>query len=215
MPPLCARGPQFVINIYDDAFGQQVCTCCSVCEGWRYVLGAQVYAQCSAGDGLNPLVRFKSQVSHQKIGAAPGKFVRYRAKVKNMDKRAALSNLGLTVQLPEAGATYSSSKSSNSYRNSSTGHGKASFRKGRPLTAVVDTASTPPTVTTDLVLPARKGMTFIIKVKVDTQGVYKGMPLLFRGAVFQQLPVNGLPYCSTPYVNQTARVHVKTVKTHI
>jgi hypothetical protein len=218
-PPFFCGGPQFVINIYyDDAEGEQVCTCCFRCEGWRYVPGAQIYAQCSAGDGSTSLVRFKSWVSHQKIGVAPGKVVHYKAAVKNIDKRAALSGLALTVQLPEVGVAYSSSKSSRAYRISSSGHGKVSYRKVRGRTAVVDTTSMPPTVTwPDLELPPSKGIRFTIKVRVDTQGVYRGMPLVFRGAAYQQLPVNGQPYCSTAYVNQTVlvRKHAKKSKVPI
>lgn len=207
-----------MINIYyDQTLSEQVCTCCRLCEGWRYVPGAQIYAACSAGDGSSSLVRFKSSASHQKVGAAPCKWARYSAKVKNIDKAAALSGLALTVQLPEAGATYWKSKSSKSYvLAASSGHGGAAkYRKSRPLTAVVDTAATPPTVTwTGLVLPPRRTLSFTIKVRVDAQGTYPGMPLVFRGAVYQQLPVNDQPYCSTAYVNQTVYVRATTVKTH-
>ena len=199
---------QFVINIYyDQAQGKQVCTCCRVCEGWRYVPGAQIFAQCSAGDGSNSVVGFKSRVSHQKRGVAPGKVVHYRATIENLDKTSVVSALAVEVQLPAAtNATYSGSTSSKGYAIVSKG-GKVRFRTTKGLTPmIVNSTATPPTVTwTDLVLPPRKSMRFSVSVRVNTW-TPKGTPLLFRGRIYQQLPANGLPYCDTTYVNQTVFV---------
>lgn len=199
-----------VINIYyDEALGGQVCTCCRNCKGWRYVPGAQIFAKCAVGDASSTLVRLTSKATHQKRGVAQGKVVRYEATVKNLDKKAALEGLALTVQLPAAGATYRGrAKTSASYRvTSPKGRGgKIAYRKAKGLAAVLNDPSTPPTVTwRDLVLPPRKAMQFSLAVRVNTQEVYHGMPLTFSASVYQELPVNGLPYCARA-INQTVLV---------
>ena len=205
-----------VINIYvNQTSGQQTCTCCRFCEGWRFVPGAQIFAQCSVGSGTTSQVRFKSKLSHQKRGVARGKLVHYHASVKNLDKSAVLTGLALTVELPPlSNATLSSSKSSKGYAVAGTNFktGKAQFRTTKGLTPMIvnSTTATLPTVTwTDLVLPPRKRMTFSISVRVNTLGNPAGTLLVFRGAVFQQLPVNGMPYCPSPSVNQTVSVRAK------
>ena len=172
--------------------------------------GAQTFALCTAGNGGDTRVRFKSALSHQKAGVAPGKVLRYQASIKNTDKRVAVQGLALTVQLPAAGVAYLGSKSSHAFAILSTGEagaGKASYRRAKSLRAFVNTTVTPATVTwSDLALPPRKGMRFSVHVRVANQGVVRGMPLVFRGALYQQLPANGLPYCSSASVNQTVLV---------
>lgn len=44
------------------------------------------------------------------------------------------------------------------------------------------------------------------------QGVSPRQPLTFRGGVYQQLPANGLPYCSSAFANQTVFVQAKNGK---
>lgn len=174
-------------------------------QGWRYVPGAQIFAQCAAGDGTNSLVGFKARAKH---GVAPGKIVRYMAKVKNLDKSAAVEGLALTVQLPPAGVTYLSSKSSSAYIIAQGKAGKVKYANAhRGLPVTVNYTSTPQFVTWhNLALPPRKGMKFALQVRVNSQGVYRGMPLVFTASVYQELPVNGLPYCSSAYTNTTVLV---------
>ena len=195
----------------NQTLGEQVCTCCRFCEGLRYVPGAQVFAQCAAGDGSNSLVQFKSKASHQKVGVALGKVVRYQAAVQNVDKAAVVQGLALTVQLPAMGVAYIGSKRSNGYvvvaGPGSTSGNKVRYRSTKGVAGSFNASSTPPTVTwLDLTLPPRKGMRFSLKVRVNNQGVQRGTPLVFSGRIYQQLPANGLPYCSSASVNQTVRV---------
>lgn len=178
-------------------------------QGWRYVPGAQIFAQCTAGDGTNSVVSFTSKIKHQRSGVAPGKAVVYKALVKNVDKAALVQGLALTVQLPAAGVVYTSSKASHGYRvTGAVAVGKkVRYRMAKAPTVMFNYTATPQTVTWhDLVLPPRKGVRFSVKVRVNKAGVYRGMPLVFSGRVYQQLPVNGLPYCSSATANQTVLV---------
>jgi hypothetical protein len=179
------------MNIYsDNATSEQVCTCSRSCEGWRYVPGAQLFAACAVTPGADTLVRFKTTVSPRKLDAASGKVVWYQAHLKNVHTSVALQGLALTVQIPVAGVSYRKSKI---YRND----------KG-PM-AVVNTTSRPQTVTwRDITLPPRKGLRFLVKVRTNGMQWAQGRTaLVFRGAVSQQLPANGLSYCGSGYVNQT------------
>ena len=176
-------------------------------QGWRYVPGAQIFAQCTAGDGSNSLVLFKAWVKPRRE-VKRGSLVFYKALVKNIDKSAVVQGLALTVQLPVAGVVYLKSKTSHAYRALPTPAAKkggaAKYDKAKGLRAVVNYTASPQTVTWhDLVLPPRKGMRFSLAVRVNNLGVYGGMPLTFSGGVYQQLPVNGLPYCGSAYANQT------------
>jgi hypothetical protein len=149
-------------------------------------------------------VRFKSKASPRKLDTAgPGKAARYKATIKNVDKRVAVQGLTVTVQLPATGASYTRSQSSRAYILKSPAHQR--YRMGKEgLTAVVNYTSSPQTVTWHgIVLPPRKSMHFSIKVRTDQAGIHPGMALVFRGSVSQELPVNGLPYCSSRYVNET------------
>jgi hypothetical protein len=68
------------------------------------------------------------------------------------------------------------------------------------LTAAVNATSTPPTVTWyGVTLPPRKGMSVMLEVRVQTTGA----PLVFGGGVYQQLDVDGQPYCYRAFPNQT------------
>lgn len=152
---------------------------------------------------------FTSKVSQQKSGVAPGRAVVYKALVKNVDKATLVQGLALTVQLPVTGVVYMSSKASHGYRVKGAVAAGKKVRYGttKSPTAMVNYTATPQTVTWhDLVLPPRKGMRFSLKVRVNKAGVYSGMPLVFSGSVYQQLPVNGLPYCSSATANQTVLV---------
>lgn len=168
--------------------------------------GAQIFAACTAGDGNSPSVRFKSKIGSRKHSVAPGEALRYKALVRNMDKGAAVEGLALTVQLPTTGVAYLGSKSSSAYV-AHVVRGKAMYRKGNGLAAVVNVTTISPTVTwRGITLPPRKGMRFAIKSRVDPQEVYRGMPLTFSSWVYQELAVNGLPYCSRTFTNKTVVV---------
>jgi hypothetical protein len=237
---------RFIINIYNDPTNNntQVCTCCLVCEGWRYVPGAQIFAgtfamlhqihacarqrilspsigrptvahnpcqhtACAAGDGTNSLVSYKPKASHQKAGVKPGTSFIYTATVKNTNKAIAVSGLAVEVQLPVTGVTYLASKTTKAYIISPKQgpKGKTRYSTIKGLTAVYNARSVPPTVTwSGLALPPRKWVLFIVHVRVDALGVYRGMPLTFSGRVYQELSVNGLPYCSSTFKNTTVRV---------
>lgn len=184
--------------------------CDTTPQGWRYVPGAQVFAKCTAGNGTNSLVGFKSKIRHKKLGVKPGKTVLYKAMVKNVDKSALVQGLALTVQLPVAGVAFIKCKASHGYQVKSAveaGKKKVWHDKARSPMVAINFTATPRTITwNNLVLPPRKGMKFAVKVRVNSTGVYRGMPLVFSGGVYQQLPVNGLPYCSSARANQTALV---------
>jgi hypothetical protein len=174
------------------------------------VPGAQIFAQCTVGDGSNSLVLFKSSVKPQRR-VKPSNLVFYKALVKNIDKSVGVQGLALKVQLPVAGVVYLKSKTSHAYRvlpTPAVKKGSATkYDKAKGLRAVVNYTTSPQTVTWhDLVLPPRKGMRFSLAVRVNNAGVYRGMPLTFSGGVYQELPVNGLPYCGSAYVNQTVVV---------
>lgn len=175
--------------------------------------GAQIFAQCMAGTGSTSLVRFKSSITPQKHGVQPGKLVTYRASIKNVDKDTVVQGLAVTVQLPVAGVAYVQSKASHAYVATGAArhrNGKAAYRLAKGPQATANHTSTPVTVTwSNLTLPPHKGMRFSVRARVSNQGVFSDVPLVFAGGAYQQLPVNGQPYCTNAFVIETAQVRVK------
>lgn len=202
--------PTFVINIYfDETLGEQVCTCCRTCQGWRYVPGAQIFAACTVGDGTNSQVRFRSRVSHRIVGAKPGKVIAYMARTRNLDKSEAVGGLAVRVQLPP-GVTYLKSEASHGFEaasksNNGGGGSKVHYRASKaPVQATVN-ASTRTVMWSSLLFPPRRGIKFAVVVLVD-RDVDTGARLVFTASVYQQLPVNGLPYCASTGYNETVVV---------
>lgn len=195
--------PTFTFNIYfDPDANEHVCSCCRSGQALPYVAGAQLYAACAVSPGADSLVRFKSSISPRKLGAASGRVIKYRAQIKNAHASVALRDLTLTVELPGAGVTYRRSKMYN------TNNGKTYTNGGWGGLApavVVNATATPPTVTwRGIVLPPGRKLRFLVKVRTDgTQWQQGRRALVLRGAVSQQLPANGLPYCSSGFGDQT------------
>jgi hypothetical protein len=84
------------------------------------------------------------------------------------------------------------------------GHGdKARFSRAKlqPVVSLMDGAVT----WSGLNFPARKAVKLAVKVRVPA-GVSPGDQLVFSGAAYQVLPVNGLAYCESAYSNQTVQV---------
>ena len=166
--------------------------------------GAQIFATCTAGDGANSLLSFKPKVSPNKIGVKSGKLVSYTAHVKNIDKKIAVAGLALTIELP-AGVTVVQIKTSGNFAMESK-QGKIRYRGHVPVKGLLNMTMTPATVTwDDLLFPPRKDIKFGLRIRVnsDVQGPSQ---LTFIASLYQQLPVNGLPYCASTSVNQTVEV---------
>jgi len=72
--------PSFVINIYYNDVGQQVCTCCHFCEGIRYVPSAQTFAACG---GVVTDLSLTAKASHEKIGVRRGGNIKYTFRLTN------------------------------------------------------------------------------------------------------------------------------------
>jgi hypothetical protein len=154
-----------------------------------------------AGDGTNSLLRFKSKVSHHKIGVKPGKLVRYKAHVKNIDKTIAAAGLALTIELP-AGVTIVKSKTSGNFAMEIK-QGKTRYRSHVPFEGLLKMTTTPVTATWyDLLFPPRKSVKFELKIRVDPD-VQALSRLTFSASLYQRLPVNRLPYCANTRVNQS------------
>lgn len=197
---------QFIFNVYyDDQLGKQLCTCSRSCQDSRYVPGAQAFAVCLAGSNSNAPVQSKAKANHHKRDVAVGKRIRYMAKVKNINYKQAVEGLAVAMRLPAAGVVYWRSKTSKAYalipsHIGGKGSNKTVYHTTKRLAAGVNTTSTPPTVTWyDVTLPPRKDMRFLLEVRVRTTGVL----LVFGGGVYQQLPVDGQPYCFSAFANQT------------
>ena len=200
------------IRTHRILFLPQVCSCCLVPLTSRFVPGAQVFATCTAGDGGNALVSYKTTLSKQKHGVKPGKRLFYTAVVKSVDETAVVSGLVLTVQLP-AGVTVRKSVTSGNFellgKTHKGGTTKPRYGSGAPLRAVLNTTTVPATITWQgLVLPPGKRILFVISTRVAAT-VRPPTRLTFTTSLYQQLPLNGLPYCATTGVNQTVEVKGK------
>jgi hypothetical protein len=161
------------------------------------------------GTAVNSPLKFKASLSPKVLDVAPGKTVKYRARLANADKKDILEGLFLSVQLPTAGVTYLFSKSSSAYNVTGMKGNKATYqvvKGGKP--AIVNSTAVPVAVIWDgLALPPRKNMQLGVDVRV-AQGARHGMPLTFHSTVYQQLDANGLQYCPRSY-NETVVVKTK------
>lgn len=174
---------QFVINIYyDEALGEQVCTCCRSCEGWRYVPGAQLFAVCAGpAAGLRLAAGAERRVRR-------GNKARYMLRITNTP---AYEGMGIRVVLPPD-VYYVRSKVKPSL----------GFTK-RPRWAS-------PTVNGSILefpvvpMPAGFKRKFKVKVRVRPQAPV-GVPLVFSAYAYQTLP-SGQPFCDTYANNVTTRV---------
>jgi hypothetical protein len=84
--------------------------------------------------------------------------------------------------------------------------GKIRFRGHVPVKWLLNMTTTPATVTwDDLLFPPRKDIKFGLQVRVnsDVQGPSQ---LIFSASLYQQLPVNGLPYCASTSMDQIVEV---------
>lgn len=195
--------PTFVINIYDEGQGQ-VCTCCRVCEGWRYVPGAQIFARCTVGSGGNAFLAIKTGLQPRK--AKRGKRLRYRATLRNTDKDNGFGNIAFSLALP-GDVTYQKSRSSINYVYLD-GEGKKARYKKAKLYPVANATGSETTLTwSGLTFPPRRSININVQVRVKSDAQLGGS-LTFSGWAYQQLPVNGLPYCESAYMNQTVSVIV-------
>ena len=183
----------------------QVCSCCLTCTSWLDVPGAQLFAACAAGEGPNSVVRSTSKLSHQKIGVKTGKQVRYTAQVKNTGKSAAVNGLSLAVELP-AGVVVVKPKTTGNFAVLASKGNKTRYHRHVPLQALVDTATVPATVTWHgLLVPPGKRIKFVLVVRVNAN-VPASTRLTFGTSLYQQVPVNGLPYCASAGANQSVVV---------
>lgn len=214
--------PSSKINIYyNETLGEQVCTCCRTCEGWRLCLAPRfwlvsAYADaipckawlsyiyftffvstppaCVGGNGGTSRLRYNSKTNHSIFGVKPGERVHYAAHLKNVGKSTPAPGLVLTVQLP-AGVTYVKSRGPSAFVVYETKRGMSLYRKWEHLEA--QSNSTLNTVTwTDILLPPRRSVKVQIEVRVQPDE-RRDTSLIFTGSFYQQSPVNGLPYCAS------------------
>lgn len=173
------NAPSFVMNIYNL---QQVCTCCTRCEGLRYVPGAQVFATC-AGPASGLTVAAKAWPG--KKGVRRGGKVVYALRLRNTP---ALQGLGVRVVLPP-GVTV-------------VGTHVRSAIKGGPAGGKV-----PPVVTGSVVdwpsVPThvKQRRVFVVVARVSPQAAV-GSQLVFSGYAYQSTPV-GTTFCDAFAPNVT------------
>jgi len=144
----------------------------------------------------------KTAVSPRK--ARRGKLLRYRAKLRNADKDDGLADLAFGLQLP-AGAAYHQSWSSANYVVKPGRIGKKP-RYVKTSKVVASFNATAGILTwAGLTIPPRKTIMLSAKIRINSDAS-RGESLVFGGWAYQQLPVNGLSYCESAYINQTVRV---------
>ena len=184
--------PSFVINIYLNDAGQQVCTCCRFCEGTRLVPSAQTFAACG---GVATGLSLTAKASHGKIGVRRGGKIKYTLRLTNSP--AFEGGVGLRVILPPY-VTYGTSKTKpRVYSNTSAsaaGEGKSLLQKPRKSDAsatandtFVDWPSVP--------MPARQRRKFKVYVRVKKSAPV-GTSLVFTSYVYQSTPT-GIKFCDT------------------
>lgn len=185
-----------------------------------YSSGAQIFARCTAGDGSNSNLNFTSKISKQKLGVRAGKTLTYGAKLRNTANESLPSAVEFSVVLPN-GVKLLKTKSKPKYRYelpvTTPSQGKKLSLSpqgllGKNLRLNVTSRlepkfnSTSRTLTWhDLSFPARKGYAFYFKVRV-LDNVPVGTDLVFSASLFEELPANGEPYCSSKSYNETVTV---------
>jgi hypothetical protein len=197
-----------------------------------YTTGAQVFATCTAGDGGNSNLDFKSKLTKQKHGVQPGKNLAYGARIRNTAKEDLPSPLEFAVVLPQ-GINFLKANSKPKYRyilpNTTTTAGGKKLKnvledllplknslaniglvnKTSPLRGQFNSTSHT-LIFRDLTFPAKKDYLFFIKVRV-LKNVPVGTNLFFSASIYERLPATGQPYCSSTNYVQSVEVVDKGV----
>lgn len=186
---MCLAPRFWLVSAYADAV---------LCKAWflyiSFTLLVSTPPACAGGNGGTSRLRYKSKTSHSIFGVKPGKRVHYAAHLKNVDKTTPAPGLVLTVRLP-AGVTYVKSRGPSAFVVYETKRGMSLYRKAENLDAQFN--STLNTVTwTDILLPPRRSVKVQIEVRV-LPDERRDTSLIFAASFYQQLPVNGLPYCAS------------------
>lgn len=182
--------PSFVINIYLNDAGKQVCTCCRFCEGTRFVPSAQTFAACG---GVAADLSLMAKASHGKIDVRRGGKIKYTLRLTN--SQAFEGGVGLRVVLPPYVTCGKSSTKPRVYSNASAaagGEGNLLLQKPRKTGAsaaandtLVDWPSVP--------MPAGQRRKFSVYVRVRKSAPV-GTSLVFTSYVYQSTPT-GVTFC--------------------
>ena len=213
--------PSWVINIYINDVGQQVCSCCLSCQGSRFVPSAQTFAACG---GVATGLSLTAKASYAKIGVWRGGKIKYALRLTNTqafqgafpqhaglvdaqdgDQALDAAGVGVRVVLPPYVAYGKSATKPRVYGNASasaTGEGKLLQQKpkrGASATAndtLVDWPLVP--------MPAGQKRKFSVYVRVKKSAPV-GTPLMFTSYVYQSTPT-GATFCDTYAEDVTVRI---------